>query len=170
MRDYAGNVSSYRSNVGVTTTGTQLVTLNNDNLFVRRQQANGQFLNFSNATDENPVTGPVGTVHALDLLNAGRTANAFDPANVLQGGFYQEVLLANPLNRIGKGTADLTSDDLNLGGGNGTQNLAPLFLISATESAPFASIKQLEGGQFAYHAATIDKNGFVSEVIRNINY
>jgi len=167
VRDYAGNVSSYRSDIGVTFAGPQLVTLNEDNLFVRRQQANGQFLNFGNAIDENPVTGPVGTVHALDILNSGRTAVGFNPANVLQGGFYQEVLLANPLNRIGKGTADLTSDDLNVGG---TQNLAPLFLISATESAPFASIKALEGGLFAYHASVIDKNGYVSEVVQGINY
>lgn len=167
VRDYAGNVSSYRSNVGVTTTGAQLVTLNEDNLFVRRQQANGNFLNFSNAVDENPVTGPVGTVHALDILNSGRSANPFNTSDVLQGGFYQEVLVTNPLNRIGKGTADLSSDDLNV---DGTQNLAPLFLISATESAPFASIKALEAGLFAYHAATIDKNGYVSEVIQGINY
>ena len=170
VRDYAGNVSSYRGDIGVKFTGPQLVTLNNDNMFVRRQQSNGQFLNFDLATDENPVRGPVGTVHALDLLNAGRGAVRFNPADVYQGAFYQEVLLANPLNRIGKGTADLTSDDLNLGAGNGTQNLAPLFLIAANESAPYASIKQLAAGLFAYHGSVIDKNGYVSEVIRNIQY
>lgn len=167
VRDYAGNVSSYTSAVAVTNVGPQLVSLNNDNLFVRRQQANGNFLNFGNAIDENPVMGPVGTVHALDLLNSGRAAIGFAPSNVLQAGFYQEVLASNPLNRIGKGTADLGLDDLNK---DGSQNLAPLFLIAATESAPYAAIKQLEGGLFAYHGSIIDKNGWVSEAIHQIQY
>ncbi|MHA0035785.1 hypothetical protein [Deinococcus sp. PESE-13] len=167
VRDFAGNVSSNTETIAVTSVGSRLVTLNNDNLFVRRQQANGQFLNFNLATDENPVLGPVGTVHSLDLLNYGRNANAFAETNVLAGNFYQEVLLGNPLSRIGKGTADLNRDDLNI---QGDQAHAPLYLISSTESAPFTSVKALENGLFAYHAATIDKNGWVSEVIRSIRY
>lgn len=167
VRDFAGNVSSNTETIAVTSVGPRLVTLNNDNLFVRRQQPNGQFLNFNLATDENPVLGPVGTVHSLDLLNYGRSANPFAEANVLAGNFYQEVLVSNPLNRIGMGTADLTRDDLNV---QGDQAHAPLYLISSTESAPYTSIKPLAGGLFAYHAATIDKNGWVSEVIRSIRY
>ena len=169
VRDFAGNVSSNTETIAVAAVGPRLVTLNNDNLFVRRQQANGQFLNFNapGVIDENPVTGPVGTVHSLDLLNYGRSANAFAEANVLAGNFYQEVSVNNPRNRIGKGTADLNRDDLNI---QGDQAHAPLYLISSTESAPYTSVKALEGGLFAYHAATIDKNGWVSEVIRNIRY
>lgn len=169
VRDHAGNVSSNTETIAVTFVNPRLVELNNDNFFVRRQQPNGQFLNFSNVEvkDENPVRGPAGTVHALDLLNYGRNARAFAEVNVLQGNFYQEVLVTNPLNRIGKGTADLQRDDLNV---RGDQAHAPLFLISSTESAPFAAVKPLDAGLFAYHAAIIDKNGWVSEVIRQITY
>ncbi|WP_261663214.1 T9SS type A sorting domain-containing protein [Deinococcus sp. Marseille-Q6407] len=168
VRDRAGNVSSTTDSVDVTKAGPALnVNLNDTNLFVRQQTANGQFLNFGRAQNENPVTGPVGEVHKLDLLTTGADVNSVNSSNIMQASFYEEVVLNNPLNRVGKGTDDKGVDDLNVAG---TQELAPLFLLSSTESAPYASVTPLKPYLNAYHAATIDKNGNVSEVVRKIQY
>lgn len=164
VRDNAGNVSSLREDIQVSFANAgRLFTLQDDNFFIRRQQANGQFLPFGEATNEKPVTGPIGTIHSLDLLN--NVGTKFSTADVLSANFYQEVVADDVLNRIGKGTNDQRNDDLNI---EGTQGKAPLFLIAATESAPYRAIKALEAGKFAYHAATIDKNGWVSKVVAPI--